>query len=137
MVSEARKEPVTKHTATRSQERLRRVGTANTDKSLASTIACRERAHQEEQMQYPSRSLPLERMEVYHTEEAQPARISSSSGSSKASKASPQQGAEAHLAPLESHQQVCQFHSTSNRQANTKTRLSSPVPSISNRALRL
>jgi len=50
MVSEARKEPVIKHTATQSQERLRRVGTANMDKSLASTIACREQAQQEEQM---------------------------------------------------------------------------------------
>jgi len=76
-------------------------------------------------------------MEVCHTEEAQLERISSSSGSSKATKASPQQEAEAHLAPLESHQQVCQFRNTSNRQANTKTKLSSPVPSISNRALRL
>ena len=88
-------------------------------------------------MQYPSRSLPLERMEVYHTEEAQPVRISSSSGSSKTTKASPQRQAEARLAPLESHQQACQFHNTSNRQANTKAKLSNPAPSISNRALRL
>ena len=88
-------------------------------------------------MQYPSRSLPLEQMEVCHTEEERRVRIFSNSGSSKATKVSLLQEVEAHLEPLESHQQVYQFRNTSNRQANTNIKLRSPVPSINNRAHRL